>query len=200
MELAAGSAPGAAGGESTTRLYTRTGDDGTTALVGAARVAKDSARIEAYGTFDELASFLGLVEAELPPTLGQLRPLLTRLGHELFLAENELATPPGRDPPGGRITAAHVERIEHDIDEYSGPVQSLRKFVLPGGSPDAARFHVARTIARRAERELWRLHRVEAQPAPLLQWINRLSDLLFALALWSNERQGVRETPVDYTQ
>ncbi len=79
-------------------------------------------------------------------------------------------------------------------------MQSLREFVLPGGSPDAARFHVARTIARRAERELWRLHRVEAQPAPLLQWINRLSDLLFALALWSNERQGVRETPVDYTQ
>ncbi len=200
IELAAGFAPGAAGGESATRLYTRTGDDGTTALVGASRVAKDSPRIEAYGAFDELASFLGLIVSELPPALDELRPLVVRLEHELFLAENELATPQGKDPPGGRITPAHVERIEREIDAHSGPVQSLRTFVLPGGSPSAARFHVARTIARRAERELWRLHRVEEQAAPLLQWINRLSDLLFALALWSNERLGVAETPVDYGQ
>ena len=111
-----------------------------------------------------------------------------------------LATPADKEPPGGRVTPAHVERIEHDIDAYSGPVQSLRSFVLPGGSSAAARFHVARTVARRAERQLWRLHRTEPQPAPLLQWINRLSDLLFALALWSNERLGVREAPVDYRQ
>ncbi|MGI0054652.1 MAG: cob(I)yrinic acid a,c-diamide adenosyltransferase [Thermoplasmata archaeon] len=199
VELTARPTSGTAGGTSATRLYTRTGDGGTTALVGASRVTKDSARIEAYGTLDELASWLGLASAELPVQLTEVAPLLHRLGDELFLAESELATPVGKDPPGGRISERHVARIEGEIDRYSGPVQSLHTFVLPGGSPVAGRFHFARALARRAERELWRLHRTEALSAPLLQWVNRLSDLLFALALWSNDRLQVPEIPPDYS-
>ncbi|MEM0129218.1 MAG: cob(I)yrinic acid a,c-diamide adenosyltransferase [Thermoplasmata archaeon] len=189
----------AAGGESIPRLYTRTGDDGSTALVGAVRVAKDSARIEAYGILDELAGWIALVRADLPEALRAWDPLLTRLQHEAFLAESEIATPPGRDPPAGRIGARHVARLEADIDAHSGPASGLRTFVLPGGSPTAARLHIARTVARRAERAIVRLHRAEPLPDDLRRWINRLSDLLFALALEANAALGVPETPVDYT-
>lgn len=189
----------AAGGTIATRLYTRTGDGGTTALVGGTRVGKDSSRIEVYGTFDELAAWVGLTDAELPGELGELHPLLRSIQHELFLAQNELATPPGREPPGGRIQARHVSELERAIDRYSERAQNLRSFVLPGGSPAAARFHVARTIARRAEREFWRLNRTEPQRSELSQWINRLGDLLFALALWSNQKLSVPEVPPDYS-
>lgn len=189
----------AAGGTNATRLYTRTGDGGSTALVGGTRVGKDSLRLEAYGTFDELAAWVGLTDAELPGELGTLHPLLRRIQHQLFLAENELATPLGREPPGGRIGPRHVTELEHALDEYSGPAQSLRSFVLPGGSAAAARFHVARTVARRAERDLWRLHALEPQRPELAQWINRLGDLFFALALWANERLAVAEVPPDYS-
>ncbi len=188
----------AAGGEDPTRLYTRTGDDGSTALVGATRVAKDSARIAAYGSLDELASWLALVAAELPAPLDTLRPLLERLQQETFLAENEAATPLGREPPGGRITDRHVRRLEGEIDARSAEVARLTGFVLPGGSATAARLHVARTVARRAERDLYALHRHEPVAPELRQWLNRMSDLLFALALEANARAGLRETPVDY--
>ena len=189
----------AAGGTSATRLYTRTGDSGSTALVGGTRIGKDSLRLEAYGTFDELAAWVGLTDSELPHALDVLHPLLRQIQHQLFLAENELATPAGRDPPGGRIGARQVTGLEHALDEYSGPAQSLHTFVLPGGSPAAARFHVARTIARRAERDLWRLSASEPQRPELAQWINRLGDLFFALALWSNQTLSVAELPPDYT-
>ena len=111
----------AAGGTSATRLYTRTGDSGSTALVGGTRVGKDSPRLEAYGTFDELAAWVGWTDTELPRKLDALHPLLRRIQHELFLAENELATPAGREPPGGRILARHVAGLEHAIDQVLGP-------------------------------------------------------------------------------
>jgi cob(I)alamin adenosyltransferase len=189
----------AAGGTSATRLYTRTGDAGSTALVGGTRVSKDSPRLEAYGTFDELAAWVGWTDTELPRELESLHPLLRRLQHQLFLAENELATPMGREPPGGRIVARHVTELEREIDRYSAPAQALRSFVLPGGSPAAARFHVARTIARRAERELWRLNATEPQRPELAQWANRVGDLFFALALWANANLSVPEIPPDYS-
>jgi cob(I)alamin adenosyltransferase len=139
------------------------------------------------------------VESSLPDALSEVRTLLRRLEHELFLAESELATPSGKTPPAGRIEARHVRRLEADIDRYSDAVQSLRTFVLPTGSSAAAYLHWARALARRAERELWRLHRSEPQSDELLQWSNRLGDLLFALALSANRALGVSEIPPDYS-
>ena len=188
----------AAGGTRPTRLYTRTGDHGTTALAGATRVGKDSLRLEAYGALDELASWIGWVTSQLPASLEELHPLLRRVEHELFLAENELAAPEGRDPRGGRIEARHVRRLEEAIDRYSAPADRVRSFVLPGGSAPSAGFHVARTVARRAERDFWRLNAVEPQSPKLGEWLNRLSDLFFALALWANDVLGVPEVPPDY--
>ena len=189
----------AAGGTGTTRLYTRTGDGGTTALVGGTRIGKDSPRLEAYGTFDELAAWVGYADTQLPRELEELHVVLQRVGHQLFLAENELATPVGREPPGGRIGERHVAELEAEIDRRSAPAEGLRTFVLPGGSAAAARFHIARTITRRAERALWRLSAVEPQRKELAQWINRLGDLFFALAIWANAELSVPEVPPDYS-
>jgi cob(I)alamin adenosyltransferase len=189
----------AAGGESIPRLYTRTGDHGTTGLAGGARVEKDSLRIRAYGAYDELGAHLGLLTASLPEELAEIRGLTRRLQHELFVAQTELATAPGSKPPAHRIEARHVTRLEADIDRFDATHPPLTSFVLPGGSPFAARLHVCRTVARRAERELWALHRSEPLRAELLEWSNRLSDLLFALALAANHRLGVAEISPDYS-
>ena len=189
----------AAGDENIPRLYTRTGDRGTTGLAGGARVDKDAARIRVYGTFDELGSQLGLVSAELPESLASIRATLLRLEHELYIAQSELAAPPGSKPPAHRIEARHVARLESDIDRYDAAHPALRSFVLPRGSKPAAQLHVARTIARRAERELWTLNRTEPQRTEMLEWTNRLSDLLFALALAVNHALGVTEVAPDYT-
>ncbi len=111
---------------------------------------------------------------------------------------SELATPPGRPPPVQRIGARHVQRLERDIDRLEARAPPLTSFVLPRGAPAAAQAHVARTVARRAERELWRLHAAEPVGPEILQWTNRMSDLLFALALVLNHEAGVEETPPDY--
>jgi len=179
----------ATGDESIPRLYTRTGDRGTTGLAGGARVEKDSPRIRQ----------LGLVSAELPPTLADIRATLLRVEHELYIAQSELAVAPGGKPPAHRIEARHVHRLEEDIDRYDAAHPELRSFVLPRGSKAAAQLHIARTVARRAERELWTLHRAEPQRPELLEWTNRLSDLLFALALAVNHALGVAEVPPDYS-
>ena len=189
----------AAGDENIPRLYTRTGDRGTTGLAGGARVDKDSARIRAYGTFDELGAHLGLVSAGLPESLPEIRATVSRLEHELYIAQTELAASPGGKPPAVRIERRHVERLESDIDRFDAMHPELRAFVLPRGSPSAAQLHVARTVARRAERELWTLHREAPQRPELLQWTNRLSDLLFALALAVNHALGVTEVNPDYS-
>jgi cob(I)alamin adenosyltransferase len=189
----------AAGDENIPRLYTRTGDRGTTGLAGGARVDKDSPRIRAYGTFDELGSQLGLVEAAVPDSLAELRGTVRRLEHELYVAQTELAVAPGAKPPTVRIEARHVQRLEADIDHFDAAHPELRTFVLPRGSPAAAQLHVARTVARRAERELWTLNRSEPQRAELLEWTNRLSDLLFAMALAANHALGVAEVAPDYS-
>jgi cob(I)alamin adenosyltransferase len=189
----------AAGDENIPRLYTRTGDRGTTGLAGGARVDKDSPRIRVYGTFDELGSQLGLVQADLPPSLGDVRATLLRIEHELYIAQSELAVAPGAKPPVHRIEARHVVGLERDIDHFDAAHPELRSFVLPRGSKAAAQLHLARTIARRAERELWTLHRTDPQRAELLEWTNRLSDLLFALALAANHALGVAEVAPDYS-
>jgi cob(I)alamin adenosyltransferase len=189
----------AAGDESIPRLYTRTGDRGTTGLAGGARVDKDSARIRAYGTLDELGSQLGLLEADLPPALADIARTILRVEHELYIAQSELAAAPNSKPPAHRIEARHVQRLETDIDKFDAAHPELRSFVLPRGSRTAGELHVARTVARRAERELWTLHRTEPQRPELLEWMNRLSDLLFALALAANHALGVLEIAPDYT-
>ena len=189
----------AAGDENIPRLYTRTGDRGTTGLAGGARVDKDSPRIRAYGTLDELGAQLGLVEVELPESMGEARAAVRRVQHELFLAQSELAAAPGTNPSTPRIEARHVARLESDIDHFDAAHPELRSFVLPRGTRAASQLHVARTVARRAERELWTLHRSEPQRAELLQWTNRLSDLLFALALATNHALGVAEVAPDYS-
>ena len=187
------------GGSTPTRLYTRTGDHGETGLPGGVRVAKDSVRVRAYGTLDELDAHLGLALAHAPASATELRATLLRLQHELFLAQTELATGgPGRTPTHS-VTERHVRRLESEIDQATERLEPLRNFVLPGGGLTGAQLHVARTIARRAERELWALHREEPLAPTLLEWMNRLSDLLFALALLVNRIEGVREIPPDYT-
>lgn len=189
----------ASGGESIPRLYTRTGDDGTTGLAHGARVAKESARISAYGAFDEVGAQLGILEATLPPLLDEFRSVVHQLQHELWIVMSELAVPLEGRPPAHRIEARHVSGLEAEIDRFDARHPELRSFVLAGGSPASAQFHVARTVTRRAERDLWRLHRGEPVRPELLQWANRLSDLLFAMALAANATLKVPETPPDYT-
>jgi cob(I)alamin adenosyltransferase len=189
----------AAGGESIPRLYTRTGDRGTTGLAGGSRVEKDSPRIRAYGTYDELGALLGLVVTELPDELADIRELIRRLEHELFVAQAELATPSSGRPPSHRVEERHVQRLESDIDRFDDGHPAIHSFVLSGGSRPAAILHIARAVSRRAERELWALHRSEPQRPELLAWANRLSDLLFAVALVANHRLGRPEVPPDYS-
>lgn len=124
---------------------------------------------------------------------------MRRLGHELFVAQAQLARDPSAPPPSVTIDAGRVERLERDIDRFDALHPPLTSFVLPGGSTAAASLHVARTVARRAEREVVALHRVEPVDASLLAWANRVSDLLFALALAANHAEGVPEVPPDYS-
>ena len=189
----------ATGGPSPTRLYTRTGDRGETGLVGGSRIRKDSPRIRAFGAFDELGAQLGSAEAALGSSSPEIAALLLRLQHELYLAQSELATPASSPAPASVIAARHVTRIELEIDRYSATFQPINTFVLSRGDRGGASLHVARTVARRAERELWALDRIEPQRPELLVWANRLSDLLFALALSVNRAQGFREVPPDYS-
>ncbi|MGI0053353.1 MAG: cob(I)yrinic acid a,c-diamide adenosyltransferase, partial [Thermoplasmata archaeon] len=164
------------------------------------RIGKDAPRLGAYGTLDELAAQLGLAEAMLPsgPAAGAHRALLLRLQHQLFTAMSELARAPSAGPPAHLLTGVHVAGLEREIDRLSGSVPPLTNFVLPRGSPGASATHVARTVARRAERELVRLHRIEPVREDLLKWLNRLSDLLFALALVLNQEAGEPEIAPDY--
>lgn len=188
----------ATGGESIPRLYTRTGDHGTTALAGGTRIDKDSARIRAYGTYDELGSQLGVAITEVPAALVDVRSVLERLGHELFVAQAELATGKAKAAKH-RILASHVERLEKDIDRFEATHPTVRSFVVPGGSKPAAHLHVCRAVARRAETELLTLHRSDPLAPELLAWSNRLSDLFFALALAVNHELGVPEVSPNYS-
>src|SRR3989441_7377864 len=174
-----------------TRVYTRTGDDGTTALVGGRRVPKDSQRIAAYGTIDELNASLGLArvfnEERLTEGEGHqwLDGVLRQLQNELFDLGSELATPEDAVYEGmHRIAEAEVTRLEGLIDRCQAELKPLKSFVLPGGGRIGAFLHQARTVCRRAEREILRLSRTEAIAPGPLRYVNRLSDLLFVLSRW----------------
>lgn len=124
--------------------------------------------------------------------------MLVRLQHQMFVAMSELATPPGAKPPAHLIGARHVEELERLIDHYSAGIEPVHAFVLPRGTPGGAALHVARTVARRAERELWSLQAEAPVREELLQWTNRLSDLLFAMALVVNRKAGFIEHSPNY--
>lgn len=163
-------------GNRLTKIYTRTGDDGSTGLGDGTRVPKESLRVEAYGTVDEANSAIGavLAVATLPAAI---RECLTEVQHDLFDLGGELCIPGHR-----MITAAYVLRLETTLDEFNGKLPPLKDFILPGGGPAAASCHVARAVCRRAERRCWSLARVEGVSQDALQYLNRLSDLLFVLA------------------
>ena len=174
------------------KIYTRRGDAGETDLLGGARVAKDDPRVEAYGEVDEVNACLG---AALATTSHEdLRALGARLQEELFELGAHLAAPHAeRRRKGGvpEIGDAEVRHLEERIDAFEAELGPLQHFILPGGTPAAACFHVARTVCRRAERRAVALARGEGLDAPMLRYLNRLSDLLFVLARLENRRAGV---------
>ena len=181
-------------GNRLSKIYTRTGDDGTTGLGDGTRVAKDSARVNAYGTVDEANSTIGLLlAAELPDGV---RELLTRIQHQLFDLGGELCI-----PGHAAIFDADVDALEARLDHYNDDLSPLKDFILPGGGEAAARCHIARTVVRRAERETVTLARLDAVRPQAIRYLNRLSDLLFVLArvlarasghgevLWNHDRR-----------
>ncbi len=181
-------------GNRLSKIYTRTGDDGTTGLGDGSRVAKDSARVAAYGTVDEANSCIGLVLAADVPD--DIRALLTTVQHQLFDLGGELCI-----PGHAAIFDADIERLEQRLDAFNEPLPPLKDFILPGGGEAAARCHVARTVVRRAEREAVSLSRLETVRPEAVRYLNRLSDLLFVLSrvlarasghgevLWNHERR-----------
>jgi cob(I)alamin adenosyltransferase len=183
-----------------TRVYTRTGDRGETALVGGRRVPKDAPRIEAYGTIDELNAVLGLARVFNAERLADgeghrwLDETLRKLQNQLFDLGSELATPEESVYEGMyRVGQADVTQLEQLIDRCQEELEPLKSFVLPGGGRVGAFLHQARTVCRRAEREVLRLSRAESVSEWPLRYVNRLSDLLFVLSRWAARRLGEPE-------
>lgn len=180
------------------KIYTKTGDKGTTGLASGDRVAKHNIRIEAYGTVDETNASLGLALVALKqddPNYEQLSSMILRIQNDLFDLGADLATPevegaPEPEYPPLRITKEQVERLESEIDLLNEELEPLRSFVLPGGTPVAANLHLARTISRRAERHMVELSQTtgEIVSTEALQYINRLSDLLFVMSRYVNDK------------
>jgi cob(I)alamin adenosyltransferase len=163
-------------GHRLSKIYTRTGDSGTTGLGDGTRVPKTNARVEAYGAVDESNSALGVVLA-VPGLPAAVAACLTRVQHELFDLGGELCIPGHR-----AIQATQIERLEQELDGFNEPLPPLKDFILPGGGPAAAACHVARTVTRRAERRVWALAENETVALEVPQYLNRLSDLLFVIA------------------
>jgi len=181
-------------GNRLSKIYTRTGDDGTTGLGDGTRVGKDSARVAAYGTVDELNSTIGIVLA--CDTGERMREVLTQVQHDLFDLGGELCI-----PGMAMVHGVDIERLEQTLDAFNEDLPPLKDFILPGGGMAAAQCHLARTICRRAEREVVTLARHDAVRPEAVRYLNRLSDLLFVLArvlarssghgevLWQHERR-----------
>jgi cob(I)alamin adenosyltransferase len=185
---------------SITRVYTRTGDRGETALVGGKRVPKDSPRIVAYGTIDELNAVVGLVRTFNEERLAAgehhrwLDEVLRKIQNQLFDLGSELATPPDAEYEGMfRMGAGEVRELEELMDRCQKDLEPLKSFTLPGGGRLNAFLHQARTVCRRAEREVLKLSRVEPIGEWPLKYVNRLSDLFFVLGRWVGKRLGEKE-------
>jgi len=181
-------------GNRLSKIYTRTGDDGTTGLGDGSRVAKDSVRVEAYGTVDEANSAIGVILA-VDSVPDDIRLCLTEVQHDLFELGGELCI-----PGHSAVTQAFIDRLESDLDGFNEALPMLKEFILPGGGSAAAACHLARTIVRRAERRVGTLARIEDVTPETGKYLNRLSDLLFVIArvlaraesgqevLWNRER------------
>ena len=174
------------------KIYTKTGDAGQTGLFGGPRVTKDHARIESFGTVDELNSLLGMARTDR--AAAPFDGLLRQIQSDLFDLGAQLATPGDHDE---RITLGQVERLEAAIDEYDAALEPLANFILPTGTPLAAALHMARTVCRRAERRVVTLSsRLETtSPANAIEYLNRLGDLLFVLARTVNQQARVADDP-----
>jgi len=175
------------------RIYTKRGDTGETGLAGGQRVPKDSPRIEAYGTVDELNALLGVAYTSGEQSIGQdmrvgiLLSIIRRVQHELFNLGSMLATlPQDLHPKQARITSVEVAQLEREIDAMNEDLAPLRSFVLPGGTRINAELHVARTVCRRAERLVIALAKLEEVPPEAVQYLNRLSDAMFVWSRWIN--------------
>jgi cob(I)alamin adenosyltransferase len=173
------------------KLYTKRGDDGTTGLLGGPRVSKDDPRVHAYGEVDETNAAIGMVLAL--PGDARIAEMLRGVQSDLFVIGSELATPPDRRCTVA-VSEADVTRLEGWIDEATDAVAPLRNFILPGGTPRAAALHLARAVCRRSERAVVNLSQVDAVRPLVIIYMNRLSDLLFALSRLENHRSGVAET------
>lgn len=178
------------------RIYTRTGDDGTTGLVRGPRRAKYDPRVEAYGTVEEANAAIGMARLHTG-SMPKIDMLLNRIQNDLFDVGSDLATPGVDDPaaahPTLRVRAVQTQFLEKQIDHYNAELEPLRSFILPGGSPLAATMHVARTVTRRAERLTVELAAAEPDTSPeAVRYLNRLSDLLFVLARVANTN-GVKD-------
>jgi len=173
------------------RIYTRTGDDGTTELVGGQRVPKDSPLIEACGSLDELNAHIGAVRSCGLPD--DVNAMLQNIQSALFTIGTQIATPEGSNIKIRGISDKEVGNLEHEIDTLENTLHPLRQFILPGGSSAASALHLARTVARRAERRCVTLARSRKIDPQVLRYLNRLSDLCFLLARYANQYQSVPE-------
>jgi len=182
-----------------TKVYTKTGDTGQTSLANGDRVSKSSLRVSAYGDVDELNSVLGLARCRISDA--SLQPLLQQVQNDLFVLGADLATPhpdSSKPDPVRRIAAPEIESLEKAIDRHNETLPALREFILPGGSESGALLHVARAVARRAERTTVALAQSETINPQALIYINRLSDLLFVLARFVNRQDGSPETSAQF--
>jgi cob(I)alamin adenosyltransferase len=181
------------------RIYTRTGDDGTTSLVGGERLRKDDARIEAYGTVDELNAVLGMVrdasQRHGPDDAhAVLDPMLAEVQQKLFDLGSRLATlQPEQFPMLPDVGAPHVAALEQQLDQLNDELEPLKSFVLPGGGPVGSVLHLARTVCRRAERRVLSLDGLATVAPEHVKYLNRLSDFLFVAARWHGKRSGIGE-------
>lgn len=178
-------------GEPVARIYTRTGDDGTTGLVGGQRVLKDSPLIEACGSLDELNAHIGVVRSCGLPD--DVNTMLQNIQSDLFTIGTQIATPEGSHIKIQGISDEEIRNLEHEIDALENTLPPLRQFILPGGSSAASALHLARTVTRRAERRCVTLSRSAKIDPRVLRYLNRLSDLCFLLARYANQYQSVPE-------
>ncbi len=177
------------------KIYTKTGDKGETGLLGGERVSKDNIRICAYGTVDELNSFIGLAITEIKSE--EVKNILIDIQNKLFVVGSDLATPDNDKNKKlniKRTSEEFITKAENDIDLISDKLEPLRNFILPGGSKGAALLHICRTVARRAEREVVQLKNLDYISDNIVIFLNRLSDLFFVLSRYENEVSGIPDT------
>ena len=177
------------------KIYTKGGDKGETGLFGGERVSKDVDRIEAYGTIDELISFIALAVLEIKDI--ELRSILEKIQGYLFILGSDLSTPDSENNKKfniPRITEEHSKSLEKDIDHFDSRNNELKNFIIPGGNKGAVKLHVCRTICRRAERRVVTLSKKENIGENILIFLNRLSDLFFVIARYQNKISGIEDT------